>query len=265
MSSTTGPGRLLVENRQVVFLEALATAAAVWWLASAGFGLTDTLSSPPLVAAAVAELLASGEWVPQFAATGRRIAYGFAISTVLGTAFGLLMGLYGFWEKVFQDYITVGLAFPSVFIALFAAMAFGVGDTAPTVTAGIAPFPFVAQNVYQGVNNVDTDLLEMARSFEVSRTRTLGRVVFRSVLPEWFAGVRYGFAGAWKLVTLAEAIAAEQGVGFMIQTELTRLSMTGVLAWTVLFGAVIAVFEYLVLRRIEERVFDWREQSAVAW
>jgi ABC-type nitrate/sulfonate/bicarbonate transport system permease component len=258
-------GRLFVENRAVVFLEAVATAVAIWWLLSAGLGLVDTLSTPPLVGAAVWTLLRTGEWVPHFGATGRRIIYGFTLSMTLGTALGVLMGLSGFWEKVFQDYITVGLAFPSVFIAVFAAMAFGISDLTPTVTAGIAPFPFVAQNVYQGVKGIDGDLLEMSRSFELSRGRVLRRVVLRSVLPEWFAGVRYGFAGAWKLVTLAEAIAAESGVGFMIKTELTQLSMTGVLAWTVLFGAVMMVVEYLVLQQIEQRVFNWREETAVAW
>jgi ABC-type nitrate/sulfonate/bicarbonate transport system permease component len=265
MSAATTLRRLVVGNRTVVFAEAVATVVAAWWLLSAGLGLAGTLSSPPQVAAAVWTLLATGAWAPQFAATGRRIVYGFTLSMTLGTVVGVGMGLSGFWERTFQDYITVGLAFPSVFIAVFAAMAFGVSDLTPTVTAGIAPFPFVAQNVYQGVENIDGDLLEMARSFEVSRPRVLKRVVFRSVLPEWFAGVRYGFAGAWKLVTLAEAIAAESGVGFMIQTELTRLSITGVLAWTVLFGAVMMAVEYLAFRRIERRVFDWREETAIAW
>ncbi len=266
MSTARNPlARLFVENRAVVFLEAVAVVVAGWWLLAAGLGLADTLSTPPRVAEAVGTLLVTGAWAPHFAATGRRIVYGFTLSMTLGTVVGVVMGLYGFWEKLFQDYITVGLAFPSVFIAVFAAMAFGVSDLTPTLTAGIAPFPFVAQNVYQGVKGIDGDLVEMGRAFEVSRPRILSRVVLRSVLPEWFAGVRYGFAGAWKLVTLAEAIAAESGVGFMIQTELSQLSVTGVLAWTVLFGAVMMAVEYLVLRRIERRVFDWRAETAIAW
>jgi ABC-type nitrate/sulfonate/bicarbonate transport system permease component len=255
----------LLRNRRIVFVEAILTVVLVWWLLSAGFDLRQTISSPLLVASSVFSLLSTGEWVPHVSASLRRILYGFVLSVLLGTGLGVLMGLSDFWEKVFQDYITIGLAFPSVFIAFFAAMAFGVGDMTATITAALAPFPFVAQNVYQGVENIDYRLTEMTKSFDVSRGRTLWRVVFRSVLPEWFAGVRYGFAGAWKLVTLAEAIAAEQGVGFMIQYEMSRLSLTEVLAWTVLFAVIIMIIEYGVFQQIEKRVFDWREDTAVAW
>ena len=214
--------RPLLENRRVVFVEAVVTLLVGWAVLAWAFDLVDTSSSPWLVALSLASLLASGDWVPHVAASLRRILYGFALSVTLGTSLGVLMGLSDFWERVFQDYITIGLAFPSVFIAFFAAMWFGIGDLTPTVTAAIAPFPFVAQNVYQGVENIDHRLTEMARSFDVSRKRTLWRIVFRSVLPEWFAGLRYGFAGAWKLVTLAEAIAAETGVGFMIALNMNQ-------------------------------------------
>ena len=254
-----------LRNRRIVFVEAVGTLLGAWAVLSWGFGMTETISSPLLVAESLVALLQSGEWVPHFSASIRRILYGFAFAVLLGTGLGILMGLSDFWESVFQDYITIGLAFPSVFIVFFAAMWFGIGDAAAVATATIAPFPFVAQNVYQGVENIDHRLTEMAKSFDVSRRRTLWRVVFRSVLPEWFSGVRYGFAGSWKLVTLAEAIAAERGVGFMIQENMNQLSITGVLTWTILFAMVIMVIEYGVLQQIEKRVFDWREETAVAW
>jgi ABC-type nitrate/sulfonate/bicarbonate transport system permease component len=255
----------LLHNRRIVFAEAILTVIVGWYLLSAGFGLRQTISSPLLVAGSLVSLLLSGDWVTHVVASLRRILYGFTLSVILGTVLGVVMGLSDFWEKVFQDYITVGLAFPSVFIAFFAAMAFGVGDLTATITAALAPFPFVAQNVYQGVENIDYQLTEMTKSFDVSRGRTLWRVVFRSVLPEWFAGVRYGFAGAWKLVTLAEAIAAEKGVGFMIQLNMSQLSLTDVLTWTVLFAVIIMVIEYGILQQIEKRVFDWRQDTSVAW
>jgi ABC-type nitrate/sulfonate/bicarbonate transport system permease component len=255
----------LFRNRRIVFVESLLTIVGLWTLLSWQFDLAGTISSPVLVGSSLISLLLEGEWVRHVMVSFRRIAYGFFLSLIVGTSLGVVMGLSDFWERVFQDYITVGLALPSVFIAFFAAMAFGVGDLTPTITAAIAPFPFVAQNVYQGVENIDHRLTEMSKSFDVSRKRTLWRVVFRSVLPEWFAGVRYGFAGAWKLVTLAEAIAAEEGVGFMIQFHMNNLALTDVLTWTILFAGIIMLIEYGILQQIEKRVFVWREDTAVAW
>lgn len=258
------PERFLYDRR-IVFVESLLTLLIIWAILSWGFGLKETISSPRLVALSLVSLLVSGDWILHLFASLRRIAYGFILSVLLGTTLGVLMGLSEFWERMFQDYITIGLAFPSVFFAFFAAMWFGIGDTTVIVTAAIGPFPFVAQNVYQGVENIDHRLTEMASSFDVSRNRTLWRIVFRSVLPEWFAGVRYGFAGAWKLVTLAEAIAAEIGIGYMIKTHMVRLSMTGVLTWTILFAIVMMLIEYGILQQIEKRVFAWREDTTMAW
>lgn len=257
--------RPFVTNRHLIFLESVGSVVLAWAILAYGFGMQDTVSSPALVAVSTYELLISMEWVPHMWDTIRRIFFGFILAMLLGTALGILMGLSTFWERAFQDYISVGLAIPSLFIAVFAAMWFGTSDMTMIVTAAIAPFPFVAQNVYQGVKNIDYRLMEVAESFDVSRQRTIRRIVFRSVMPEWFAGVRYGFAGAWKLVTLAEVIAASSGVGFMIRHHLNLLSLTGVLTWTVLFGLVIMFIEYGILQQVEKRVFDWRENTATAW
>jgi len=254
-----------VENRYVVFLEVILAFLIVWAGAAHWLELTDVISSPALVGSSLYELLISMEWVPHMAETLRRIALGFTLSLLAGTVLGVLMGVSTFWERVFQDYITIGLSFPSLFVVVFAAMWFGVSDLTPIVTAALTPMFFVAQSVYQGVNDVDTNLLRMAESFDVPRRRVLWRVVFRSVLPEWFAGARYGFAGAWKLVTLAEFFAATSGVGFMIREQMNFLSITGVLTWTALFAAVMMLIEYGGFQYVEHRVFDWRQETTIGW
>jgi ABC-type nitrate/sulfonate/bicarbonate transport system permease component len=144
-------------------------------------------------------------------------------------------------------------------------MWFGIGDVTPMVAATLIAFPFLAQSVYEGSKDIDSGLVEMSKSFGVSRNRVARRVVFQSVLPEWFGGIRYAFAIAWKITALAELVAAESGVGFMIETQLQLLSLRGVLAWTLLFTALMMLVEYAVFQPIERRMFSWREDSSVAW
>jgi ABC-type nitrate/sulfonate/bicarbonate transport system permease component len=143
-------------------------------------------------------------------------------------------------------------------------MWFGVSDLTPLVAAAIASFPFVTQSVYKGIRDIDSGIIEMSSSFGVSRRRFVRRAVIRSVLPEWFAGARYSFAICWKIVTLAELVAAENGLGFMIERQMSFLSLTGVISWTLLFTLVIAVLEYGVLQQIEKRAFAWRKETDVS-
>jgi NitT/TauT family transport system permease protein len=257
--------RTLTTNQYVIFLESIGSIVLLWAILSYVFGYEATVSTPGAVGIATYELFVSLEWVSIVYTTLRRIFWGFLIAVTGGTVLGVLMGVSGFWDRTFQDFVTVGLAFPSLFIAVFAAMWFGPGDTAPIVTAAIAPMPFVAQNVYQGVENIDRNLVEMAEAFDVSEKRVTRRIVFQSIMPEWFTGVRYGFAGAWKVVTLAEAVAAGSGVGFMIRRELSLLSLPGVFKWTVLFGIIIMIIEYGLFQQTEKVVFDWREETTTTW
>jgi ABC-type nitrate/sulfonate/bicarbonate transport system permease component len=254
-----------VSNSYVVFVESVVTVVLVWWLVAEGLGMVETLSSPPLVADAFYELIVSMAWVEHLAATLERTIYGFVVTTVVGTVLGLTMGMSEFWEEALQDYVIIGLALPSLFAAVFAAMWFGVSNVTPMVAGAVIAFPFLTQSVYEGTKDIDAGLVQMSRAFDVSRGRIIKRVIVQSILPSWFAGSRYAFSICWKITTLAELVAASNGIGFMIERQLELRSITGILMWTLLFTLVIIVFEYGILQQIEKRVFDWRQQSAIAW
>ncbi|MGM0590786.1 MAG: ABC transporter permease [Halobacteriota archaeon] len=253
----------LLKNRKLIFIESVLLLSILWTVLSVGLDLADVLSSPILVAGEMYTLLVSGQWQEHFVATMRRIMYGFLLTVLIGTALGLIMGLSDFWKHALQDYVTIGLALPSLFAAVFAAMWFGVSDVTPMVAGAAIAFPFLAQNVYQGVKNIDYQLLEMSSSFGVKQRRVVWRVIVQGVLPEWFAGLRYAFAVCWKITTLAELVAANSGIGFMIEFEMNKLSLTGVITWTLLFTFVILFVEYGILQQIEKRVFDWREETSI--
>jgi len=252
-------------NKSIVFIESIVALLIVWSVVSYSFNLTDTISAPLLVGVELLDLLQSGTWAEHFFATMRRIIYAFILTLIVGTTLGVLMGMSSFWTKALQDYITVGVAIPSLFAAIFAAMWFGQSDTTPMVAGALISFPFLTQNVYEGVKNVDYKLQEMSTAFDISQSRMIRRVVLQSVLPEWFAGVRYAFALCWKITTLAELVAASNGIGFMIEYQMERLSLTGVLVWTILFTVVIVFVEYGIFQQIEKRVFSWRKNTSIGF
>lgn len=251
--------------RSVVTFESVALLLGTWWLLAVGLGLEDSISSPVLVAEFSYDLLLSLEWVPHIVATLRRTIYGFIVTIVVGTGLGIAMGVSEFWEKALQDYIIIGLSLPSLFAAVFAAMWFGISDVTPLVAGAVIAFPFLTQNVYEAIDDIDTDLLEMAESFSISRQRILRRIVVQSILPAWFGGARYAFSICWKITTLAELFAAEVGYGFMIEYQMRTLSLTGVLSWGFLFLPIFLGIEYGVFRQIEKRAFDWRQEVEIAW
>lgn len=256
---------VLVRNEKVVFLEAVVTFVVIWAVVAQVFDLAETISSPYLLGVSTYELLTSMEWVGDVVATFRRTMLGFVVTMVVGTTLGVAMGWSEFFEDAFMDYVLVGLALPSLFAVVFSAMWFGISDVTPMVAAAAISFPFVTQALYQGVKDIDPALVDMSGSFGVSRARVVRRVIVQSIMPEWFAGARYAFAVCWKITTLAEYIAAENGIGYRIAFHMDRLSLVDVLTWTVLFMLIILVVEYGVFQQIEKRVFAWRQEPSIGW
>jgi ABC-type nitrate/sulfonate/bicarbonate transport system permease component len=263
-----GGGRLqnlLATDDRVIFAESVVLFIILWGLVSHLFGLTDLISSPLLLAENTYDLVLNQVWIEHVVATLRRTLMGFGVTMVVGTALGLLMGWSEFWGDALKDYVIIGLALPSLFAVVFAAMWFGSSDKTPMVAAAAISFPFVTQGIYQGVKDLERDLIEMSSAFNVSRQRVIRRVVVESIMPEWFAGARYAFAISWKITTLAEFLVGSMGIGFMIRSQLEQLSITGVMTWTFLFVLIIILAEYGIFQQVEKRVFDWRQSDEIAW
>lgn len=252
----------LREDRAVIFVESIVLLLLVWQAVGTAFDLTPIISSPAEVGTFTYRLLVSLEWIPHLADSLRRIFLAFGVGLVLGMVVALTLGFTNFWEAVLKDYVVLGLSLPTLIAVVFAAMYFGTGDMTP-IAAGIAmTTPYNAQIIYEGLKDVDDDLLTMGRSFNLTRGEMTRSIVIPSLLPDVFSAARLSFAGSWKIVTLGEFIAAETGLGFMIQTQLNRVSMQGLLGWTLIFIAVILLIEYGVFRTLEAKLFTYREDVA---
>lgn len=265
MSTQSGDGlvdtltRIRFNDGRVIFVESVVVIILTWTLAAHIFNIVDVVSKPSLIGGSMWEIVNSGSFLTHMVPTLRRTAYGLVVTVIVGTTLGIAMGMRDWIKMAFQDYVTIGLAMPGLFIAIFAAMWFGISDVTPMVAAAVIAFPFLTQNVFEGVNDIDNDVLQMASAFDVSNRRVVRRVIVPSIMPEWFAGIRYSLAIIWKTVTLAELVAAENGVGFIIRDHLERLDFTGAMAWTILFVFVVLLIEYGILQQLEKRIFSWRE------
>lgn len=256
---------ILFGNRYAIFVEAIAIFFIIWALVGHVFGLRDLLSSPGLVGARAYELFQTGEWLPHFVASFRRIILGFVVTMIIGVGIGIIMGVTDFWKQVLEYYILIGLALPSIFAAIFAAMWFGLSDVTPAVATLLVTFPFVSVAVYESVENMDRGLFEMSSSFGVSRLRFIRRVVVQSIMPEIFGGARFAFSVAWKITTLTEVIISNVGVGAMIRTYVNILDMTSLVTYVLIFTAFILLIEYGIFRQLESRVFAWRQDSEITY
>ena len=72
------------------------------------------------------------------------------------------------------------------------------------------------------------------------------------------AAARTGLSLIWKIVLVFEVLGSDGGVGFRIGIFFQTFNITGILAYTSAFMAVVILLEYLVLRQAEKRILGWR-------
>ena len=247
----------------------LALLVAGWavlltiWQVAAYYLPFGTLPNPLEVGAEMWEIVASGALVSDFFASVLKTFAGFGVAVLIGAPVGYLMGRFTYWRAFFHDGVTVAGTIPALTYAVLSLIIFGLSNMGPVLAVALVSTPYVAINVAEGIRGVDQNLVRMSQAFGRSPQQIRRQVFIPTIVPYVFAAVRMSFAVAWKVEALTEVFGGSNGVGFQIRTEYQLFSITGVLAWTLLFIAFMLLVERLILRKLENRVLAWRPEERV--
>lgn len=210
------------------------------------------------------DLVASGTAWEHLWATIYRTFWGFLGSMILGTGIGVIMGVNNYGQRLMIPYIVIGYSIPAIAWAAISTLVFGFSEMAPIFATVAVTFPYIAGNVWKGVENVDGDLIQMSKSFGVSKPRLLRRMLLPNTAPALLAAVRIGLATSWKIVTIAEMFASSRGVGYKIITAYEAVQFDEAWAWAVLFMIIILIVEYGAFKPLERRVFEYRQDADIS-
>lgn len=200
-----------------------------------------------------------GQFWKHFFVTSQRFALGLAMSVVIGTILGILIGSSPFARALMNDTLLVFLALPAIIWAFLTIMWFGIGPKAPIVTTALSAFPFVAVNVAQGVRSIGPDLFGMSAAFRVPRIKRIWHLVIPATLGYLFAGIRFAVIIGWNGVLLSEWFGAANGVGWRARVWYDANRYRGFVGWIAVFVVFILLLDRLVLTPLQHRAFSWRD------
>lgn len=243
--------------RRIVILGGRVAIAVIvvgaWQLSSDRIFPSFYVSSPLAIAQRLIDLVSTGELWPHLTQTLIEVALGMSIGVPLGAVLGIALGssvLLGGW---LLPYMMALYSLPRVVLAPLFIIWFGVGLLSK-VTMVVTMVVFVVfYNVYQGVQQIDRDLLDVTRSLRASRIQTLRWVVLPSLVPWLITGIRLSIGIALIGAVIAELIAASQGLGYYIKYSSNLLDVTGVFAGLAVITAVAIALDQL-LKTLERRI-----------
>ena len=238
-------------------LSTIVAVLGAWEIAGRAGALNPVLMPrPSLVAQTLWRILSHGEFLEPLGHTLLLFAVGYGLASLIGITLGLLMGfirpVYGLLEPLVELVrpLPKSALVPALFLFL------GIGPiTMVTVVVLAVVFP-VLINTLQGVRSIDPVLIETARTFQCSRARTLVSVVLPAAMPMILAGMRVGLGLGLALVILAEMLAGESGLGYLILDLQRSFQIRDMYAWLAILAAVGGALAL---------VFDWTDKRLVPW
>jgi len=187
--------------------------------------------------------------------------FGFLIGVTAGIVVGVLLGQVRFLSEVLSPYIKAVNALPRIVLGTLFIIILGLGISSKVVLAAFLVFFVVFFNAFQGVREVDGNLINNVRILGASRMQVIRNVVIPSAMTWIIASLHVAFGFAIIGAIVGEVLGAQHGLGVLITDSGNNFNADGVFAGMIIIGAIALVAEWLI-SLLERRLLAWRPQMA---
>ena len=229
----------------------------LWELASLRIGSEHILPGPLETFVSVFNLFMTEDFLFIVCYTIFRSVVGFLIAIVLGISLGIIAGLNQSFEAFMKPWIVLMRSVPVVSFILLALIWFTSGSV-PIFIGILTMFPMIFTNIIEGMRNVDTKLIEMAKFYKVEQKRIVTEVYIPAIAPFVTSGISSAIGIGWRAIIVGEVLSQpEFGIGTSMHSAQSFLNVDVLIAWTFIAVMLSYVFEYLI-KFMERKMIRWR-------
>ncbi|WP_269586283.1 ABC transporter permease [Roseibium sp. Sym1] len=240
----------------------LAGLVAGWMLLSWLVGDESVLAGPVAVWSVIVDQIRSGEMTFHTMTTFGRVCAAFFLSMTMGTLLGITLGLMPRVNRWVDPWVIFFLNLPALVVIVLCYLWIGLNEAAAIVAVSINKTAMVAVTIREGVRSMDPKIADMANVYRMGLGMRCRHVWLPQLAPFFSAGVRNGLAVIWKIVLVVEFLGRPDGVGFMIHLYFQLFDIAHVLAYSLVFVAIMLVIEHVLVQPWESRAARWRVRSS---
>jgi sulfonate transport system permease protein len=213
-------------------------------------------TTPVAVFRAAVKMIGSGELWQYLAPSLLVFVYGLALAAVAGISMGLALARYRLLDAAFDIYITFLYSTPTVALVPLIVLWAGYDMTAKVIILFLFAFFPLVINTYQGVKNVDKNLLEVGKAFRCSERQLWINIIIPAALPFIVTGLRLAVGRALIGMVLADLYTAISGIGYLIVRTASTFQIDRMFVPIVTLG-LLGVLSTALLRLLEKKVAPW--------
>ncbi len=248
---------------RLVRLALVGTLFAVWELGSGRLFSTFWLSKPSLIAAYIANWVASGDFFYHLYFTMTAMLVGFTAGTVLGLVAGMMLSRTEFLADALDPFLVAINGIPRVALAPLFVVWFGIDMLPKIILVFTLVFFVIFYNTFAGIKSVDRRYTDLAWVMGANEPELFRKVVLPAASPYILLGIKLSIPYALIGAIIGEFVASSAGLGWKIQMETSLYNTTGTMAGLIVMMTIVVTMN-AGLNRLEARLLSWRPPQRYA-
>jgi NitT/TauT family transport system permease protein len=237
-------------------LAAIAVAIGGWEL------LTLSKVKPPYVLPGPGPVFArlvtdigNGRLPHATAHTMWRAAIGYGVAVAVGSILGIVVARSRIVRTAIGSLLTGLQTMPTIAWFPFAILLFGLSETAIIFVVILGAAPAIANGLISGVDNIPPILLRAGRVLGARGLSSYRHVVIPAALPGFVAGLKQGWAFAWRSLMAGELLVLlGSSLGVVLQNDRDNSDAPGLIATMIVILLIGIVVDALVFARAETAI-----------
>ncbi|MGL6071239.1 ABC transporter permease [Craterilacuibacter sp.] len=188
---------------------------------------------------------------------------GFALAVIIGVLLGVAVGISPLFYRACYPLMVGFNSIPKVAFVPVLVVWFGIGTMPAIITAFLISFFPIVVNVATGLSTLEPELEDVLRSLGASRFDILKKVAIPRALPYFFASLKVSITLAFVGSVIAETVASNLGIGYLMMSASSTMNMALVFAGLAVIGAM-GIVMYAFFSQAEQHFTAWAHRGTHA-
>lgn len=259
-SAGSGATGRIVRSAALMLAPWLLILAGWYALAYSGLINPALLPKPHQVLARLRELSAGRLPMDVWMST-QRVFLGVALGIVAAVPVGFMLGWYKGVRAFIDPVINFFRALPPIALIPLVIVYFGIGETAKVVILFYAAFFAGVIVMYEGIAQISPIYVRVAKTLGATDGEIFRKVIVPLAVPHMLTALRVALGVAWATLVASELIAAQQGLGALIQDASSFFQLDIIYLGIICIGFIALAMD-LILRAVARRLVSWQERIA---
>jgi NitT/TauT family transport system permease protein len=192
-------------------------------------------------------------------ASVQRVLTGMIIGMALAIPAGFALAWYPTLGRIFQPVINSFRAIPPIALSPLVIVYLGIGEVARGSILVYAAFFTSLIVIYESVSAIEEIYIRAARVVGATESEIFRKIVIPLLIPNLFVALRLTLGVCWGTLVAAELLAAERGLGAVIQNAGNYFVIPDIYVGLVCIGAIALAMDAIIRKGMAVLV-NWQER-----